>query len=252
MTTEIENERWALLLDFDGTLVDIAEEPQAIVVPSGLGSLLQRLRARLGGALALVSGRTMADIDGFLTPHCFDGAGLYGAEQRIGDLVDEQSRLAADRLRPAVARLSRVLADKEGVLIEDKGCAVAVHWRKAPHYEPLVADLVESVIYDLAQGFRMQLGKAVAEIAPADASKGKAIKTILAAPAYRERRPIFIGDDLADCSAFDIVIERGGIAVQVGDDGSTPYRLPDPASVRHRLETWAAGMPIDPARDFAA
>src|SRR6185295_16020617 len=109
----------------------------------------------------------------------------------------------------------------------------------------------ESVVYDLAQGFRMQLGKAVAEIAPADASKGRAVRTILATQAYCQRRPIFIGDDLADCSAFEIVTERGGIAVHVGEDASTPYWLPDPASVRQRLETWAAGMPIDPARDFA-
>jgi trehalose 6-phosphate phosphatase len=252
MTEDTLAERWALLLDFDGTLIEIAEEPGAIVVPDGLGNLLQRLKGRLGGALALVSGRAMADIDGFLTPHCFDAAGLYGAEQRIGDIIDPQSRQAADRLRPAVARLSRLLADKEGVQIEDKGCAVAVHWRKAPHLEPLVTDLVESVIYDLAQGFRMQLGKAVAEIAPADASKGRAIKTILAAPAYRERRPIFIGDDLADRSGFEIVTERGGIAVQVGAGAATPYWLPDPVAVRSRLESWAAGMPIDPERDFTA
>ena len=251
MTKDTTEERWAVFLDFDGTLVDIAEEPTAIVVPTGLGETLERLKGRMGGALALISGRSMSDIDGFLSPHSFDAAAIYGATHRVGDIIDLQSGKDTDRLRPAVARLSRVLNSFDGILIEDKGCAVAVHWRKAPNREPMIIDLVGSVIFELAPGFRLQLGKAVAEIAPLHADKGQAIKSILATPTYRDRRPIYIGDDLADLAAFDMVSSLGGVSVQVGSDASAaPYWLPDPASVRLRLESWAAGMPVDPKRDF--
>ncbi|HST94560.1 MAG TPA: trehalose-phosphatase, partial [Microvirga sp.] len=123
---------WALFLDFDGTLVEIAERPDAVVVPADLGRTLQSLRDRLGGAMALVTGRSIAVIDGFLAPDRFDVAGLHGAEYRLaGGLFPCRPEEHPD-LRRAIEELEERFAAEAGVLIEDKGCSVALHWRLAP------------------------------------------------------------------------------------------------------------------------
>jgi trehalose 6-phosphate phosphatase len=243
---------WAVLLDFDGTLVDIANHPDDVVVPEDLVGLLLRLQTRLDGALALVSGRSIPDIDRFMAPHRFDIAALHGAERRVGDVVECQSDEHVRMLRPAVELLSHRLGEEPGVLLEDKGAAIAVHWRMAPTMGPTVATLVEKIADGLAPEFRLQLGKSVAEIAPANADKGRAIKALLTKPSYTGRRPVFIGDDVTDHDGFAMVQRLGGIAVHVGKDsgGKAPYFLADPTSVRQCLATWAAGMPIDPVRDF--
>jgi trehalose 6-phosphate phosphatase len=242
---------WALLLDFDGTLVEIAARPDGVIVPAELVDVLRRIETRLGGALALVSGRTMADIDYFLKPHRFDIAALHGAERRVDDRVCHVSHQENERLRPVVKELASALAGKDGVVIEDKGATVAVHWRLAPSLEATVMALVDKALHDLGPGFRLQMGKSVAEIAPQAADKGRAIEALLADPPYRGRRPVFIGDDLTDEEGFAAVGRLGGIAVRVGPDrGIAQYRVADPEAVRTCLKSWAAGVPIDPARDF--
>ncbi|UHC16493.1 trehalose-phosphatase [Methylobacterium currus] len=239
---------YALFLDFDGTLVEIAPRPDGVAVPPSLPAGLARLRTRLGGALALVTGRPIATIDGFLTPERFDVAGLHGVEQRLGGRVVGGDPTAHPTLRAGVATLQRETADLDGVLIEDKGCSVAVHWRLAAEDAAARAqEIVAAVAGTLGEVYRLQQGKAVAEILPASATKGHAIRGFLRETPYSGRRAVFIGDDLTDEKAFVPVNEDGGITVRVGPGETVArHRLADPAAVRALLLGWAEGGAIDP------
>lgn len=242
------DDAYALFLDFDGTLVEIAPRPDGVVVPPALPPGLARLRARLGGALALVTGRPIATIDGFLTPERFDVAGLHGVETRRAGQVTGGDPSAHPALRAGVATLQRAVADLDGVLIEDKGCSVAVHWRLAGAAEARQAQsAAASVAGILGEAYRLQQGKAVAEILPASATKGHAIRAFLREAPYAGRRAIFIGDDLTDEKAFVPVNEDGGITIRVGPGETVArYRVADPAAVRALLTGWAEGGTIDP------
>lgn len=234
-------EAWALFLDFDGTLVEIAERPEAIVVDPGLGPLLTRLRDRLGGALAIVSGRPIAAIDGFLSPHAFDVAGLHGAEHRIGGVA--RPCLADDHpaIRRAVARLRDWFGAEEGVQVEDKAGSVALHWRRAPGRAEEAMAFMEALAAESGAGYRLQRGKAVAELLPAGATKGAIIEDVLGRPPFRGRTPIFVGDDLTDEHAFEAVNRQGGVSVRVGPGPtSAKVRVASPAALRDALRGWAA------------
>jgi trehalose-6-phosphatase len=124
---------WALFLDFDGTLVEIVERPEAVVVDPALPHVLKRLEERLGGALALISGRPIAFLDERLAPLTFDAAGLHGIEHRIAGRLTSCRPEDYPALRAAVGRLHETLGPRQGIIIEDKGCSVAIHWRLAPH-----------------------------------------------------------------------------------------------------------------------
>ena len=231
---------WALFLDFDGTLVDIAERPEAVEVDPALGSTLARLRDRLGGALAIVSGRPIAELDGFLTPHRFDAAGLHGLEYRLGDRLFPCRIEDHPDLRIGIERLQQELADAPGVLIEDKGCSVAVHWRMAPDKAELAQRVVQDLAGELGSAYRSQFGKAVAEILPAQAGKGYAIERFLGEAPYAGRRPIFAGDDLTDEHGFIAVNARGGASIRIGEgETQARYRVRTPSALRERLAVWA-------------
>jgi trehalose 6-phosphate phosphatase len=239
----------ALFLDFDGTLAEIALRPDAVQVAPGLVDTLERLRERLGGALAIVTGRPVSVIDGFLAPARLDAAGLHGVERRVdGHLVGGRAEDHPD-LRRQVERLQAESAALANVLIEDKGASVAVHWRLASPEDAGRAEAVVKAAADALGGaYRLQLGKAVGEIVPAQATKAHAIRAFLEQAPYAGRRPVFFGDDRTDEIAFASVNEDGGIAVRVGDgDTVAGRRLPDPAAVRALLRDWAEGGTIDPA-----
>ncbi|MCJ2011073.1 trehalose-phosphatase [Methylobacterium sp. J-076] len=239
----------ALFLDFDGTLVEIAPRPDAVRVEPGLVADLERLRERLGGALAIVSGRPIAQIDGFLTPARFDAAGLHGVERRRdGEAVSGGRPEDHPDLRVQVERLQAQAAALDHVLIEDKGASVAVHWRLASGDDAQRAEaLVRQAAEALGGAYRLQLGKAVGEIVPAQATKAVAIRAFMAEPPYAGRRAVFLGDDKTDEIAFASVSDDGGVAIRVGDgETAAARRLPDPAAVRALLAAWAAGGPIDP------
>ena len=238
----------ALFLDFDGTLAEIAPRPDAVQVEAGLPRTLERLRDRLGGALAIVTGRPVAVIDDFLAPARLDAAGLHGVERRVGGTRAGGRAEDHPRLRAEVERLHGAATELGGVLIEDKGASVAVHWRlaQAPDAEQAEA-IVRAAAAALGAEYRLQLGKAVGEIVPAQATKAHAIRAFLEHAPYAGRRPVFLGDDRTDEIAFASVAEDGGVAVRVGD-GETlaARRLPDPAAVRALLRDWAEGGTIDP------
>ena len=247
---------WALFLDFDGTLVDIAPRPDAVAVDPQLPDALARLRERLGGALAIVTGRPIATIDRYIARQSLDVAGLHGVEYRLAGRLSPCRIEEHPRLRQAIETLNIRLAPETGVLIEDKGCSVAIHWRMAsPDCAARAQRAADETAAELGPAYRLQRGKAVAEILPADAAKGPIIRRFLQHPPYRGRRPVFVGDDLTDEHGFAAVNAEGGLSVKVGaGEGPTQaLRLvPSPAALRHRILAWAAGAAFDPARDFMA
>ena len=238
----------ALYLDFDGTLVDIAPTPDAVRVAAGLVQDLERLRDRLGGALAIVTGRPVSVIDDFLAPARFDTAGLHGVERRVDGVRSGGRAEDHPALRARIPQLQAQLADLDAVLIEDKGASVAVHWRLAAPADAAQAEaVVKAVAAELAGDYRLQLGKAVGEIVPAQATKGHAIRAFQEHPPYAGRRALFLGDDRTDEIAFASVAEDGGIGVRVGPgDTAAARRLADPDAVRALIRAWADGAPIDP------
>ena len=237
----------ALFLDFDGTLVEIAPRPDQVRVDPGLVPALEALRTRLGGALAIVTGRPVAVIDDFLAPARFDVAGLHGVERRVDGRLAGGGAAGHPELRARMPRLQAMVADLDAVLIEDKGASVAVHWRLATPADAERAEAaVTAVAAELAGGYRLQLGKAVGEIVPASATKAHAIRAFLEHAPYAGRRAVFLGDDRTDEIAFASVAEAGGLGIRVGPgETAAARRLPDPEAVRALLAGWAAGGPIN-------
>lgn len=243
---EAEKQAWALFLDFDGTLVEIVERPEAVVVDPKLGETLTRLRDGLGGALAIVTGRSIAVIDGFLAPCRFDVAGLHGVEYRLAGSLSPCVPEGHPGLRAAVRTLPDRLPKEAGVLIEDKGCSVAVHWRLAPQAAETAMQVMEETAATLGPEYRLQAGKAVAEILPARAAKGAIIEFFLEHEPFRGRRPIFIGDDLTDERGFAAVNAKGGISIRIGREPTSAHRrIDDPAALRWFLSRWADERRID-------
>ncbi|WP_333823658.1 trehalose-phosphatase [Pinisolibacter sp.] len=206
--------RPALFLDFDGTLVDLAATPDAIVVPRGLPDLLVRLESALGGALAIVTGRRIVDIDRFLAPAVFVVAGVHGGEYRTGrgDIVRPTTEPIEADLVEAIRILERLVP---GVLVEPKGATLTVHWRAVPQ----AADRVEAELARILEGgpdhLEISHGRKVFEVCPRDISKGAALGHLAALPAYRGRIPIMIGDDVSDESAFAAAERLGGVGYRV-------------------------------------
>ncbi len=228
--------RHALFLDFDGTLVDLAPRPDAVRVEPGLAEAMEAVRALLGGALAIVTGRSVAAVDAFFGPHRFDVAGLHGGELRIGARI---VRAAAPP--PAFRREVERLAEAAGgLVVEDKGTTLALHWRLTPDLRPRAEALAREAQERLGDGWRLQTGKAVVEILPATAGKGRAIATLLDHEPYRGRIPVFVGDDDTDEHGFAEVLAGGGLAIRVGEGATiAPLRLAGPHDLRARLVQWA-------------
>jgi trehalose 6-phosphate phosphatase len=247
---KVEGHQWALFLDFDGTLVEIVERPEAVVVEPAVPSLLTRLHDRLGGALALVSGRPIEFLDERLAPARLDAAGLHGIERRLAGTLHPCRPEDHPDLRREIADLKRAVEADPRLIVEDKGCSVALHWRLAPDRAAFGEDTARAIADRLGSAYRVQFGKAVAEILPAASGKGRVIEAFLEAEPYRGRRPLFIGDDLTDEHGFDVVNARGGLSVRVGGgDTVAKARLGTPAAVREALRAWASGdsMPLEAA-----
>lgn len=212
----------ALFLDVDGTLVDIRNHPDDVRAESALVDLLVDLAERLDGALSLVSGRSIAEIDRIFKPARFPSAGSHGAELRLrDDVVVAQAEFPDEVLRSA-----RSFADQyEGLLVEKKRAGLALHYRRAPELETACRGLVANLIDELGPEFRLIDGKMVLEIAPRDHHKGEAIREMLQHPPFRDRRPVFIGDDVTDEDGFRIVNDMGGLSVRVGQAVRTAARF---------------------------
>lgn len=242
----------ALFLDFDGTLVEIAETPEAIEVPSAMVALLGDLHELLGGALAVVSGRQIDVLDRFLAPLRLPAAGEHGVQRRDAEGSMREQR-ALD-LRSVLDAANELARRHPGLLVERKHAAIALHYRLAPQLEALCRDAMTRVIEDQPQ-FELMHGKFVFEVKPAGINKGVAIDAFMRESPFAGRTPVFAGDDTTDESGFAIVQPRGGMAIKVGSGPSQAlHRLDSPRAVfewlvaaRDLLATPAPGTPRKPA-----
>jgi trehalose 6-phosphate phosphatase len=228
-------EKIALFLDFDGTLVEIAPLPDEVRLDRRVGPALEALRASLGGALALVSGRPVPVLDAFLDPHRFDAAGLHGAQVRLDGVIRAQAE-APEALREATRDLVRFANSHVGVIVEDKRISAALHWRLAPQLQDEALALVRTIAARMGPSVRLQEGKSVAELVPAGASKGGAISWLMNEPPYAGRKPVFIGDDITDEAGFKTVNALGGLSVRIGPgETCAARRLASPTALRSIL-----------------
>jgi trehalose 6-phosphate phosphatase len=210
-------EECAILLDIDGTLLDLAPTPREVWVPPGLARTLNGLIERTAGALALVSGRSLNDIDLIFAPEQFPAVGGHGAEMRIS--VDSES--VATHAPPMDKELKRRLAAiarlSPGILLEDKGYSLALHYRLAPHAEKAIYEAIALIRADLPNApIELMPGKCVYEIKHSGFNKATGVLELMAHEPFRGRRPIFIGDDVTDESVFALMPDLGGLAFSVG------------------------------------
>ncbi|WP_436001529.1 trehalose-phosphatase [Rhizobium sp. LjRoot30] len=235
-------DQWALFLDIDGTLLDLALTPDEIVVPETLPDHLHQISDRMGGAMALVTGRALPYADALFRPHHFPLAGLHGAEMRAADgrMIFATPTPEFEAVKAALVREAENLP---GVLIEDKGAAVAAHYRLAPQYEALLERRMRHYVQEAGPGWALQLGKMVFEIRPARASKGDAVERFMQEPPFTDRLPLAIGDDLTDESMFAVANARGGHSIRVGFAAATTCaqsRAVSPTYIRSALAMIAA------------
>ena len=227
---------WAYFLDVDGTLIPIADTPQAIQVGPALLDLIDHLHRASGGALALISGRSITDLQHHLGLNQLPMAGLHGLQRRnsAGQLwVHAAPPTAKSAIKAALAP---VLAKHPGLLLEDKGLTLALHYRQAPALASYVHQLMHRFIAASDDDLELQCGKCVVELKPAGVDKGTAVADFLLEPPFKGRRPVFIGDDLNDEHGFAAVNLAGGISIKVGKGPSCArFRLPDVAAVHHWL-----------------
>ncbi len=234
----LDARRDALFLDIDGTLLDIAPTPERVILDPALAALLPAVRARLGGALALVTGRAIRDTDRLFGELHLPVAGQHGCERR-----DAEGGLHLHAPKAAtLARLKVLMADfasrHAGLLLEDKGSTLAVHYRGAPHLASYVHQTMRAQTgFAMAEGFQLQPGKRLVEVRPGSRDKGTAIRDFMLEPPFRGRVPVFVGDDVTDEHGFAVVRSQKGVAIKVGAGKTLAnYRLPDVAGVRAWLE----------------
>lgn len=216
--------RHALFLDFDGTLIDIAESPSAITIPTELPALLMRMQIFLGGAVAIVSGRPLADLVSYLAPADLDFIAEHGAiMKRRG-----QSAFVPEVVWPESwhARLRQFTLDHPATEIEQKSSSIALHFRRAPEAEQAAFEVLSDLAKDATQGFEILPAKMAFELKQSSMSKGKAITALMAEEPYRRRIPVFAGDDVTDEDGFTAVEAMGGRALRVDSSfGGAPARL---------------------------
>ena len=228
---------WALFLDFDGTLVDFAMTPDAVVIPRKLRTILPACIRALGGAVAIVTGRPISALDAFLTPLKLPTAGLHGLELRMPDGAVEETAHRAAELAELRGRFHSLAREDARLIVEDKGSSVALHFRRAPERE---RELCELVAGEAARhnGHHVMHGKMILEVRPAHADKGTAIARFLETPPFAGRVPVFAGDDTTDEDGFAAVNRLGGISIKVGagESGAT-CRVPHVAALHEWLST---------------
>ncbi|MGF1629613.1 MAG: trehalose-phosphatase [Kiloniellaceae bacterium] len=229
----------ALFLDVDGTLLRIAPHPDAVQVSPDLLALLERLAARADGALALISGRSIDNLDALFAPLVLPCAGVHGLERRGADAVIHRCDTAS-HLAPLRAPLDAFVRSHDGLLLEDKGQSLALHFRKAPACEALAEKLLRGLIAASSPVLELKRGKMVLEVMPAIADKGTAIVSFMEEPPFAGRRPVFIGDDVTDEDGFAAVNALGGLSIRVGPEteSAARHRLANEEAVEAWLRAW--------------
>jgi trehalose 6-phosphate phosphatase len=229
---------WAYFFDLDGTLVELTDSPAGVHLDPDLRALIEALSRSTGGAVALISGRSITDIDRLLPDLRLPVAGQHGIERR--DAAGRVSRHAfpshaLDRVRQA---LSSAAARHRGLELEDKGLSLALHYRRAPRLAGFTHRLMRSLASQLGTQYCVQGGKRVVEMKPAGKDKGIAVQEFMEEDPFRRRTPVFVGDDVTDEYGFATVNRLHGHSVKVGPGRTAArWRLPDVRTVRAWLES---------------
>ena len=207
----------AVLLDIDGTLLDLAPTPREVWVPPGLSKTLNRLLQRTGGALALVSGRSLNDIDLIFAPDQYPAVGGHGSEMRLDPDSEAVGAHAPPMDKELKRRLAAIAKLSPGILLEDKGYSLALHYRLAPHAEKAIYAAVSLIRADLPNApIEVLPGKCVCEIKHSGFTKASGVRELMTHGPFKGRRPLFIGDDVTDESVFAIMPDFDGLAFSVG------------------------------------
>ena len=231
-------DRHALFLDFDGTLVGFAKIPSEVEVDPKLSTTLDGIRSLLGGALAIVTGREIVNINKQLTPLVLPVAGSHGAERRRMDgVIETPAPEVGEAARAIAERLTAELGDIENLIIERKVFSVAVHYRNVPEQAERIVRTGNAILADLPDWEGVH-GKMVIEIRPASISKGSAVTAFMTEEPFVGRIPVFVGDDTTDEDGMKAATEFGGFGIKVGaGDSVAQYRLEDHLAVHRYLES---------------
>ena len=238
--THPDGAAWALFLDFDGTLVDIAMTPDAVVVSSTLRAVLPACIDAFDEAVAIVSGRPISTLDALLDPLRLPAAGLHGLELRLPDGTVEETAHHTAGLAELRARLHSLVREDARLVVEDKGSSLALHFRRAPEREHELRELVAGAA-TRQRGHHVMYGKMVLEVRPAHADKGTAVTRFLETSRFAGRVPVFAGDDITDEDGFGVANRLGGISIKVGaGETAASYRVPDVAALHDWLTAIAS------------
>jgi trehalose 6-phosphate phosphatase len=227
----------AILLDIDGTLLDLMPTPREVWVPPGLSHTLQSLLAKTSGALALVSGRSLNDIDLIFAPDEFPAVGGHGAEMRLALDAEAVPAHAPPLDKGLKRRLAAIAKLSPGILLEDKGYSLALHYRLAPHAENAIYEAVSLIRADLPEApIEVLPGKCVCEIKHSGFTKASGVRELMTRVPFKGRRPLFIGDDVTDETVFAIMPDYDGLAFSVGRRArGVDGHFDSPADVREFL-----------------
>ncbi|PIJ75925.1 trehalose-phosphatase [Erwinia sp. OLTSP20] len=226
----------AFFFDVDGTLAAIQPQPDDVFIPKKVIAMLRQLAAACDNALALVSGRPLAELDALVAPLRLPLAGVHGAERRDADGVLHTVRLPGQVAASVAGQLQQALKEMPGTLLEVKGMAFALHYRNATHFAGAVQTLAEKMVALYPQ-LVLQPGKCVVELKPAGVNKGAALRQFMQEVPFAGRTPVFVGDDLTDEAAFAVVNASGGLTIKVADGlTQATHRIADVDGVYAWLE----------------
>lgn len=228
--------QWCLFLDVDGTLIELTDSPLETFAEPQLKTLLGQVSERLGGAVALVSGRSIGYLDALFDPLRLPAAGLHGVERRRASGSMHGASFEDAQLNPARAAVTALVAEHPGTSVEDKGRTLALHFRLAPHAEAAVRQSLAAIAKPLGRNYHIQEGNMVLEIKPRGFTKASAIKAFMMEAPFSGRKPVFVGDDLTDQDGFRMVEDQGGISIAVGDRVRGQFRFDNAAEVRAWLQ----------------
>jgi trehalose 6-phosphate phosphatase len=240
---------WAWFFDIDGTLVEIASLPSRIIVHDELLPAIAKLHILTGGAVSLITGRAISDVDRFFDLPGISVAGQHGLELRVADGETSAHPVPEEALRRLRDALTDAIGPHPGLVAEFKGMSIALHYRMAPALASYSHRLLRSLGAKYAPDFVIQKGKRVVELKPPGADKGEVIRRLMTTEPFRRRTPVFVGDDLTDEAGFAIVNEMSGYSVKVGPGPTCAcFRLRTVTQVREWL---SAGMePAGPIRSL--
>lgn len=234
------NRDWALFLDVDGTLLELAERPSDVSAPARLVEVLQSLERRI--PLALVSGRRIADLDRLFAPLLLPIAGQHGAERRSagGELIFQP--FSRTHLQVALDTVTQWAASNAGIVIEDKGLSFTLHYRLAPTLKDSASRIVRQAIERAGADYVVAPGNMVWEVRAAGCDKGRVVAAFMDEPPFAGRIPVFIGDDIGDEDGFHSINHRGGHSFKVGPgETAARFRFADVSDVLtwlHRYADW--------------